>query len=96
MICSIFILLLAPNSALQVMLENDDALQIVKTDLANLVASARKDGANIDAEVVALAGTSVKRTLSDAPTYLVTIYTFTPENGQPLYNKMIRPNVSII
>lgn len=29
---------------LQVMLENDDALKIVKTDLANLVASARRDG----------------------------------------------------
>lgn len=26
------------------MLENDDALKIVKTDLANLVASARRDG----------------------------------------------------
>ena len=32
------------------MLESDDALQIVRTDLANLVASARKDGAS-EAEV---------------------------------------------
>lgn len=32
------------------MLENDDALKIVKTDLANLVVSARRDGAK-NAEV---------------------------------------------
>ena len=39
-----------PLSLLQVMLENDDALHIVKADLANLVASARRDGAK-NAEV---------------------------------------------
>lgn len=35
---------------LQVMLESDDALKIVKTDLANLAASARKAG-TMNAEV---------------------------------------------
>lgn len=34
------------------MLESDDALQIVKADLANLVASARKDGANAEVSFV--------------------------------------------
>ena len=37
-------------SSVQVMLENEDALQIVKTDLANLVTSAKRDGAS-NAEV---------------------------------------------